>query len=69
MDLYATFAKIAGGRLPDDRILDSFDLTLRSQLTRRHSGRREAPPLSLNVRRPLNHRVQDKRKENHDYDN
>ena len=61
--MYATFANIAGGRLPDDRILDSIDMTLRSQLTRRRSGRREALPLGLNVSWPLNHRVQDKRKE------
>lgn len=27
MDLYATFASIAGGKVPDDRIMDSFDMT------------------------------------------
>jgi arylsulfatase len=27
MDLYATFAKIAGGKVPDDRIMDSLDQT------------------------------------------
>ncbi len=27
MDLFATFANIAGGRVPDDRIMDSVDLT------------------------------------------
>ena len=27
MDLLATFANIAGGRVPDDRVMDSFDMT------------------------------------------
>ena len=27
MDLFATFAKIAGGKVPDDRVMDSVDLT------------------------------------------
>ena len=39
MDLFATFAKIAGGRVPDDRIMDSIDLTEFLQGLREESGR------------------------------
>ena len=39
MDLFATFANIAGGRVPDDRIMDSVDLTDFLLGKRKESGR------------------------------
>ena len=39
MDLFATFANIAGGRVPDDRVMDSVDLTDFLRGKRKASGR------------------------------
>ena len=38
-DLFATFANIAGGRVPDDRVMDSVDLTDFLMGKRKESGR------------------------------
>ena len=39
MDLFATFAKVAGGRVPNDRIIDSIDQTEFFSGQKKKSGR------------------------------